>query len=446
MKNIIFTAVLMLIIPSSISFSQNDYETYKQPEIMQGSNLIFTTSPNFSASNEVSYSADVSNNYFYLNGGLLYTKWRLTPKFNYSFSAETNLGIQKQSTDFILLSNSDLSSGDDEYRSYLRTYFEGGISYYFLKKLFYTGIYTRLKHNISNKQTAYSSFSAYPALGMGYLINTARVTPALNIQQVLLDEKIISAPLPEKTRKKIVELLDKQNEGEFLSRFKDDADIEFFSRIEQVLRDDGVITGNLDTRTVLKLFQALTNEKFIYFPNYNGWQVQAELQLNLRNYGDENDKNKLRSFTLSAIYGRPIGLKNNFTGSVFFTVPVKPDYLYQYYRHDFHSPVTLLEHFSGDLDIPYLENIEYRDTVKYSLSTRLNFYQLINKTAGIYFTVIGNYAKIQHSYYRSSFSAEATLVYNLLNKLVGTVNAGFKKNYYLKYGLFVRFDISYYIF
>lgn len=443
MKNIFFPALLLLFVTSSAIYSQNYFETYKQPALIEGSNLVLSTSPSFFAGKSQNGSSSDIN--LFLSGGITYTKWKFTPKLLYSVSGKFDgLFVSRSQNDYVpILDAKSLTVYNSSMAS---TTLQGGISYYLYKNLIYTGAQTNFSHRAETKNAPGYYFEFFPYIGFGNLVNTARVSRALNIQQILLDEKLISTRLAAKTLNMLVDLLDRDYAGELDSKYKDDAEIEFYAQAEKMLKDAGAIPENLDSRTVLKISQALTNSKFVYFPNYKGWQVQAEAFFLADNRHDYKITGSINSVTLSTIYGRPIGLKNNFTGSVFFTFPVKYNHLEDFYSHEFHSPVTLAEKYIKDLTTGYYDAAEYDDTLRYALSGRLNFYHIINRNAGAFLLAKGSIGKINDNEHKGSFEISANLVYNILNRMVGTASAEFYKNFRQTYGFIIKGGLSYYVF
>ncbi|HEY3251213.1 MAG TPA: hypothetical protein VGK25_08850 [Ignavibacteria bacterium] len=452
MKKIIFPALLVLTsLSTHIVFSQSDFETYTPPKLTEGSNLLLITNPSFSAGRSTSFNGETADDKFYynVNAGLDFRKWHFTPKLNYSVSSFMNAHFTKYSGLIVDL-NRTKYAGDDANGNEVQLFvnLRGGSNYYFYKNLLYVGVYTELRYNVSNLYKPGFSLNVYPSIGAGQIFNAARVTQTLNIQQAMLDEKIIVRSLPEKTRKKLTEALDKRFEGEFTSKYKDDADIEFYALVEKILVDDGIISGGLNTRTVLKLFQALTNDKFVYFPNYKGYEFQAELKCLVNNRGtnyDTEEKTKLQSLTISGLYGRPVGIKNNITGSIFFTVPVQSDYIGDFFRYDFHSPITLID-YNNDYAVPNFDAAYYSDKLKYAVGSKLIFYHLLNKTAAISLSGEANYAKTVENWDRNSYNIRAGLIYNILSRLNGTINAGAYKSFYSVYNIYLSGSFFYYIF
>ena len=447
-KIIILPALLVLILFNHAAFSQNDIETYTPPKLVEGNNLILATNPYFSAGKNTSINGESEEDrtYYNINANLLYTRWRYTQKFNYTVRSSLRTYLSKNGG-ILYLMNQPRYANDERAETDLGIDMDGGSNYYFFKNLIYAGVYTNFNYSVSNLHKPNISLRLYPAIGVGQIFNAARVNRTLNIQQVLIEEKIVTTPLPEKTRKKLTELLDKYYLGEFTSKYKDDSEIEFYTRVETILKEDGIISGTLNSRTVLKLFQALNNDNFLYFPNYKGCQFQAELEYLVNSYRRFSDANesKLYSLTLSGLYGLPIGIKNNFTGSVFFTIPLQPEYLGDFFDFNFHSPISLVE-YNSSFSVPQFDAAYYNDEIKYAAGTKVTFYHLLNKTAALSFTMQGNYAKTIQNWDRSSYRVNASLLYNVLSKLRGVINLGASKNFYSVYNIYLSGGFSYYIF
>lgn len=437
-------------------YSQDLVKDYEPPEIMTGSNLILSTSPNISIEKYVNRNPR-SYNMFYANGSASFSNWRFMKKLNYSLSSELFMSASKY--DFTILEiPKKPDTGNDENHQinlYFRLMLKCGMNYYIFKNI-YTGAFIDYQHNISKESKPSSRVDAFPVLGIGRIYNTARVTEAINFQNVLMAEKVITKPLPGVTMKKLIVLLDKRTDRDFTSKFKEDDEIEFFTMIEKTLLEDGIIQNGLGSRTVLKLFQALTSSSFFYFPNYKGFLFQTEARVtslnNYYQYNENEQKNGIESITLSGLYGMPLGLRNNLTCTLFFTLPVQQKYLDDFYDFNFHSPITLIENTQNGryetgyhMIIPDFYRIDYIDKVKYSTGAQVSFFHILNKSAGLFASASGNFAKVEN-HERASVKLYSSLIYNILNRLHISTSAGFYKSYYTTYNFFVNGGMYYYIF
>jgi len=175
---------------------------------------------------------------------------------------------------------------------------------------------------LTRKQTiSYVNYTA-PLIGYGKLINALEISRVNYFEQVLKDEKVIKENLPYNTQKKLVELFDKRNNREFIYKFKEDNEIEFFSQVENLLKSEGIINGNMSARTVLKLYQTLMNGKFLLYPKYKGYQLQAMFfypfgSIQGNNYGVNPE------LFISGMYGIPLSIKTQLSIFGFFSKVIK---------------------------------------------------------------------------------------------------------------------------
>ncbi len=243
----------MLLVCSLVNLhsvlAQNEIEKYKQPDTIKGSNLIFSASPFYS--NTVYNDTDKSNN-FSINMSVEFTKWRFTPNLDYSVRISPGFNYSRYGGSSGIVTDNVY----DNSRGY--SLIQGSAGYYPFRKPVYGGSYFISQANFSNhnKPESHNELSIF--FGYGKLINGGQIVYAKNFEKVLRTEGVISRKLNNYVFSKLTELLDKRYNREFTSKYKDDADIEFFSQIEQLLMDEGVIKSPLSSRTTLKLFQALT--------------------------------------------------------------------------------------------------------------------------------------------------------------------------------------------
>src|SRR3989337_3697329 len=105
-------AFFILSIPYLIH-SQDLVKDYEMPPVIKGSNLTLNANPHFSGY----YNPGKSQNNFYFNAGINYSKWMLTKKLNYSFYSHlyTNASSRNNSvSESIIKTNSA-----DEYNNSL---------------------------------------------------------------------------------------------------------------------------------------------------------------------------------------------------------------------------------------------------------------------------------------------------------------------------------------
>jgi hypothetical protein len=368
---------------------------------------------------------------------------------NYAIGFNTGLGYEENKS-------SNPTNQEDVYeRKYYSAdiYLSGGVSYYFLKEKLYGGFFEDANANFNSHYKPGASAKLFPSLGTGLIINAAQVTDADNMEKSLLHDKIITNPLPADVKKKLVELLDKRNNSEFLSKYKDDNEIEFYSAIEKLLLESGIIKTPLGSRSVLKLFQVITNHNFVYFPKYKGWMAQAELMYQTSNSSrDSTAKSFINSVTLSGVYGLPV--KNNLSllGSVFASFPVAYDYLGNYTNFSFHAPIfiaesnLLINNSSRKNLVPKEIYINSYDKYKYKVSAMLEAFYNINSMAGIDFNMQYGLAKITGNNTKSSFVANLNFIFNVLSRMGITASAYFTKSYKTEYNFTAGIGMSYFLF
>ena len=245
--------------------------------------------------------------------------------------------------------------------------------------------------------------------------------------------------------RKLTALFDKRRNSEFTSRYHDDADIEFFSQIEELLRDEKIISGPLNSRTTLKLYQALTNSSFIYFPRYRGYMVQAELGFsNKRNEGTYFERGNSLRLVLSGIYGLPIGLKTDLVFSGFAGIPLnnQPGGLLDYPL--FHSPLILRENSTGYYPI----RISPVDTEKYDIigGIKMLAYYNLSSFAGLSGYTNLSYGKTDNSDNNFIFSTAVNFKYNILSRMIFNATAEFYRDQAKAIFFNTNFEINYIVF
>ncbi len=429
-----FLAALLLVLSFKFSYSQNEVEKYKLPELIEGSNLVLSTSPFYSY--EIYYDT-VKTSRLVLGFGADFTKWRFTPKLDYSVHIRPNFnysraGYNEPSEDTVI----NHTSGNLN--------IEGGLSYYPLKFPAYAGVYLSTSSNYASTYKPSSYNDIYSYLGYGRLINAGQVIYAKNFENVLLDEKIISKKLGGRVLRKLTELFDKRFNREFSARFKEDADIEFFSQIENLLVDEKVINSSLNSRTVLKLFQALTNSSFVNFPRYRGFLAQAELSYNNIHYNFDSEYSDILTMVLSGLYGLPLGLKTNLVFTFYTALPLNDRSKEPGYFEIFHSPITLRENFypypllNNDLD----KSIEY----DYYTGGKITGFYNLSATVGVsgFFNV--NYGKTKGGEGKYTIFSLVNLRYNILSKLYLNAYVQFRRGYSTRTRFSSGIDFSYILF
>jgi hypothetical protein len=165
-----------------------------------------------------------------------------------------------------------------------------------------------------------ATFPMYLWLGAGYgkISNAQRVVVAADFQNTLKKLGLTSKSLSTSGMLKLVNLLDKRNNGEYDARYKDDAEIRFFDELERLLINEGIVQGELTSSATLRMLQALTNTSYIYYPRYIGYQLLAELQLQMYS-GKSGLKASEHYLSFSGAYGKSLNMKTHILGSAFLS-------------------------------------------------------------------------------------------------------------------------------
>lgn len=82
--------------------------------------------------------------------------------------------------------------------------------------------------------------------------------------------------------------MEERNDKDFISRYRDNDEVEFFTQVEALLLKEKIIDRSLNAKTTMMLYQTITNPKFVYYPEFEGYQLQAELQLQANDKSNEN--------------------------------------------------------------------------------------------------------------------------------------------------------------
>ena len=440
----VFVALSVILIPRFL-FSQNEIKNYEPPAVLKGTNLALSFNTSFSSVKEsINLNKSTSGELDFTGN---YVNWKLADKLNYVIDASADVNYHQSNT-------TEKTESDIITSKHSQLNLNAGISYYFLKNKIYGGAFIKSLGSFQNNVRPFFSSDIFPSIGCGKLVNAAELTDESNFEKVLLQEKLITKPLNQLVRKKLTELLDRRNNSEFTSKYHDDADIEFYAHVENLLIDEGIINGPLSSRTVLKLFQTLSNSKFVFYPRYKGYQFQAELDYNENNNRlvDTIPVSYLKSATFSAIYGLPLNMKLSLLGSAFLTIPVHYDYLDYYNQYTFNSPVTLYQYFQ----IPnYKYNLKpsyfgYAAEERYSFQASgvLDAFYNISSLAGANFHSQLNVAKIinEANDLAASFEFGATFNYNILSKMYLSFTTNFERSFYSGYELNGSLRIYYNIF
>src|SRR5207247_1551385 len=132
--------------------------------------------------------------------------------------------------------------------------------------------------NYSSQSPVNTSGTFWISAGYGKITNAARVMISFNFEKILKKEGVITNALNPEIKTKLTELLDKRNNKDYISKYKDDDEIIFFREVEKLLLNEGVITQPLGAEATLRMYRALNNIKYIYYPKYKGISTQLDLQ------------------------------------------------------------------------------------------------------------------------------------------------------------------------
>lgn len=313
---------------SSSSRSQDIVSEYKEPQVIEGSNLTIYADPDIMYGNR--YDSRSTNQFGYFIGArAYYTKWKFTNRIDYSLSSSVHLDMSKYP-----------DSDHDNFYSSSSFGLKGALSYYLIKDKLFIGGYNRFSAGFHNYQSSMFQNRFYPFIGYGKLTDAFIINETSNFESVLLKEKYISKPFDIKTRDLLNLLLDQRNSSVFGSLYKDDADIEFFTKLEKILLEKGIINKPLNARTTMKLYQTLTNSSFILFPLFKGFQFQAELGYITNNYDADTVRDPV-TLSLNSVYGKPLGIHTSLLFYGHFVFPVNKNSNTDYYEPNMHSPVLL---------------------------------------------------------------------------------------------------------
>jgi hypothetical protein len=437
MLNYSFVCLAALLFTMASTFSQNPIKDYEIPKVTQGTNLVFSGSPRLSfekanvdsAESEFGYDIDLSAQY---------SIWRFTPSLDYTLRGSIYAFSASDPEPIIMERNSVFNT--------FSARFDGAAAKYVIPKHLYVGMFTgmQLHTRTGIYPSTYLSFS--PFVGTGKMTDAYVVNEASNIESILLKRGYISKAFDRSARTLLNNLLDKRNYGEYNSKFRDNAEIQFFTDAEELLLAKGIISKPLNAAATMEIYQSLTNSKYILFPVFKGYYLQAEFSYTQQIY--EHDKYFDRSASLSAVYGIPLGLK---TGTVISAAIVLPlsDQSEAGMGHEIYSPILLKERQSIRNNSGYIDpDIYFNSGRKCDFKSVLEFniFHNFSTFAAIKGHLNIDAEKLKDADTRYTLNGGADLEFYILSRLsisaYADVNFSRTKSYSISTGGY----ISYYVF
>lgn len=240
---------------SNISTSQTDIQNYKLPVESKGTKVTFDLSGNY-------YRYYTSTDNWYRNGNLQgslnLSAWKNKDRFDYGVYGTGSGSLEYRENKYNDTMRTSLERYGNMHGELLGTadYYLKREKYYvsFSYDYFFQGNYlnqatpfVESDAGLSYTQNQYLWFS----VGYGKILNASRVIHADNFETVLRKLKVINTPLTQTAKAKLTSLLDKRNNGDYLSKYKDDNDAMFFKDVEKVLNEDNVIDGKLGAEATM---------------------------------------------------------------------------------------------------------------------------------------------------------------------------------------------------
>lgn len=320
-------AFLLFFLSLTNIYAQNIYKLYKPNDTSQGQRLKIG---NF---NLASYNHTPNSDYYSLSVGASFAKWKFTPKILWAVSAITQNNARHYSSNYI---TSMLNSTSTNLSSQINLV--GGLSYYLKPDKFYislsgsTGYYyyfrdgteeeeivENMQNYIRESKIAGSGYVS-GAIGFGRIYNALNLEYGLFFSESLVKSKMAKTKLSDKSLFQISSLIYKFRNGDFKSKYKDDAAVGLFKETEKVLLQNNDIALPLDAENAVRLYEILSNATGNYFiyPRYQGYQIQTQFQYEV--FGTEKPHN--HHMNISGIYGIPISERNNLLISGYISLPI----------------------------------------------------------------------------------------------------------------------------
>jgi len=320
-------AIILLLALAGNSFAQKLYDDINPLTTTNGKRLTLTSNSGEEPVDFLSYKVNDSAGIkeFKMSINADYRQWKFTDKLMLAGYAKGG---------FLRIWSKTPQGPDTGSLGFSRflasAYF--GASYYLQPNKFYVtgaigGGYDLFKldrdfQEVEHVDTSVSSSALWGAIGYGRINNRQAIEYAYDFDEALVKRGIINTNLDEKTLKEISILIYKQRDGMYLDKYEDDEFIELFGDVEAALLKAGYITGTLDARSAVKLYGILrnTSKKYVFYPKYAGYQVQAQIQYQLSNI--EKNKPHEHYASLSGIYTFNLNRKTNLVLSAFYSMPL----------------------------------------------------------------------------------------------------------------------------
>lgn len=318
---------VLLVFICSNSFAQKLYDDHNPLTYTSGKRLTLTSNNGEEPVDFLGYKVNdsVGITEFKMSVAADYRQWKFTDKFMVA-------GYAKGS--FLRIWSKTPQGPDTGNLGFSRFQASvyAGMSYYFTPNKFYGSLgigggYDLFKldrdfQEVEHIDTNVSSSALWAALGYGRINNRQVVEYAYDFDEALVKRGIISSKLDEKTLKEISILLYKQRDGMYLDKYEDDEFIELFGDVEATLLRAGYIDGCLNARSSIELYEILrnTSKKFVFYPKYAGYQVQAQVQYQLSDILKGKPHEHYAS--LSGIYCINLSKQTNLILSGFYSMPL----------------------------------------------------------------------------------------------------------------------------
>lgn|GEM_PF-2813520 len=395
----IFTNVFLFIFFIANGYSQNDSFTAYEKYNSSGSILNISANPFTNDYGKSNLGVDRQIKDYKLN--LDFSMWNFSRRFNAgvyvnSFASYYEDNEIYENEAFNIKSRTlagTLYTGADFYPFKSDVYFTGSFgSIYVLNKV------DRTDNIFLLSSSGNGSFNLFwGGLGFGRLVDNTLNTDIENFEMILSSEKLLGKKLNSHVKERLFVLFNQRNNRDFISKFKDNSDAEFFDRVEKLLIEEKVIETSLNAKTTIELYETLTNRKFILYPHYSGGEVQLTLQQQL-------NKNSIGNFlTLGGIAGKKFDNKTSILFSGFGSMTLNDsaniNYLFSYFSNPFfdYTQIKFNQYqlqYTNYLYTRLFENdINSNQSFIYGLKTIL--FKNISSFAGIrpYIEYIGNIPK-----------------------------------------------------